>query len=194
MREIGDTGAREVISARVTIRASSAADIPAITAVYSHHVLNGLASFEIVPPDEAEIARRRDEILAQHLPYRVAVLDGRIAGFAYAAPFRTRPAYRYTLEDSVYIAPAAARRGVGRALLVSLLDICSALGYRQMIAVIGDSGNAASIGLHQSCGFARVGQLPSVGFKHRRWVDSVLMQRALGPGDGAVPEQSAATE
>jgi len=161
--------------------------VPALAALYAHHVLNGLASFEITPPDAAEIGRRRDEILARKLPYLVAELGESVAGYAYAAPYRARPAYRYTLEDSVYVDPAAARRGVGRALLGALVEACAALGYRQMIAVIGDSGNAASIGLHAACGFARIGVLPSVGFKHGRWVDSVLMQRALGPGDAAAP-------
>lgn len=175
------------VEAEMAIRASEQADVPAIQAIYAHHVLNGLASFEIVPPDEAEIGRRRDELRAQGLPYLVAVLDGKVSGYAYAAPYRTRPAYRYVLEDSVYVDPSAARRGVGRALLESLLAECAALGYRQMIAVIGDSGNAASIGLHEACGFARTGLLPSVGFKHGRWVDSVLMQRPLGPGDTTLP-------
>lgn len=181
--------ASEAAPAQAAIRASRRADVPAITSIYAHHVLNGLASFELTPPDEAEIARRREEILLCDLPYLVTVLDGRIAGYAHAAPYRARPAYRYALEDSVYVDPAAARRGVGRALLDTLLAACAALGYRQMIAVIGDSGNAASIGLHEACGFTRTGVLPSVGFKHRRWVDSVLMQRALGNGDRTAPEQ-----
>lgn len=172
---------------RVTIRASAQADVRAIAAIYAHHVRNGLASFEIVPPDDAEIARRRDSILARGLPYLVAELGRRIAGYAYAAPYRERPAYRYTLEDSVYIDPWAARQGVGRALLDSLIGTCAALGYRQMVAVIGDSANAASIGLHEACGFVRTGLLPSVGFKLGRWVDSVLMQRALGSGDAEAP-------
>lgn len=179
---------------RSAIRASLPSDVPAIASIYAHHVLNGLASFEIVPPDAAEIARRREEILACGLPYQVAVLDDKVAGYAYAAPYRARPAYRYTLEDSVYVDPAAARNGVGRALLEALLATCATLGYRQMIAVIGDSGNAASIGLHEACGFTRTGLLPSVGFKHRRWVDSVLMQRALGAGDETAPEQGEAPE
>jgi phosphinothricin acetyltransferase len=177
------------IGGRVTIRASAPADVRAIAAIYAHHVRSGLASFEIVPPDDAEIARRRDSILARGLPYFVAELDRRIAGYAYAAPYRERPAYRYTLEDSVYIDPPAARHGVGRAPLESLIAACTTLGYRQMIAVIGDSANAASIGLHTACGFARTGLLPSVGFKLGRWVDSVLMQRALGAGGTILPER-----
>jgi L-amino acid N-acyltransferase YncA len=194
VRRTGDTGAREAQSARVAIRAGTRADVTAIAAIYAHHVLTGLASFEIAPPDEAEIARRRDGILARSLPYLVAELDGGVAGYAYAAPYRERPAYRYTLEDSVYVAPAAGRRGVGRALLDSLLATCARLGYRQMIAVIGDSGNIASIALHAACGFAHAGLLPGVGFKHRRWVDSVLMHRALGSGDRADPEEIAVSE
>ena len=188
--DAGASGAEGEIAAQPTIRACVEADVHAIVAIYAHHVLNGLASFEIVPPDEAENARRRNEILAHGLPYLVAELDCSVAGYAYAAPYRSRPAYCHTLEDSVYVDPAAARRGVGRTLLAALLDACAALGYRQMIAVIGDSGNAASIGLHEACGFTQTGLLPSVGYKHRRWVDSVLMQRPLGPGDGAAPEQS----
>jgi L-amino acid N-acyltransferase YncA len=168
------------------LRVSRREDVPALAAIYAHHVLNGLASFEIMPPDQDEIALRREGVLARGLPYLVAELDGRIAGYAYAAPYRTRPAYRFALEDSVYVDPSAARRGIGRALLAALIEACAVLGYRQMVAVIGDSGNAASIGLHAACGFVHAGILPSVGFKHGRWVDSVLMQRALGPG-GAVP-------
>jgi len=182
------------VTAGVAIRASLQTDVPAIQAIYAHHVRHGLASFEIVPPDQAEIARRRDELLARGLPYLVAALEGKVSGYAYAAPYRARPAYRYVLEDSVYVDPSAGRRGLGRALLESLLGECAALGYRQMIAVIGDSGNAASIGLHAVCGFARTGLLPSVGFKHGRWVDSVLMQRSLGPGDTTLPEDAERAE
>ncbi len=183
-----EEGAAPGLAAAAHIRASEPADLPAVTAIYAHHVLHGLASFEIVPPDETEIARRRDDVLARGLPHLVGLLDGKVAGFAYAAPYRSRPAYRHTLEDSVYVDPAAARRGLGRALLDVLLASCAALGYRQIIAVIGDSGNLASIKLHEASGFVRVGLLPSVGFKHRRWVDSVLMQRALGPGDSIAPQ------
>jgi L-amino acid N-acyltransferase YncA len=177
---------------QVAIRPSLREDVPALAVIYAHHVLNGLASFEIVPPGEDEIALRREGVLKRGLPYLVAELDGRIAGYAYAAPYRTRPAYRYALEDSVYVAPGAARQGVGRALLDALIVACAALGYRQMVAVIGDSGNAASIGLHAACGFAHAGLLPSVGFKQGRWVDSVLMQRALGPGNAVPPDDSGA--
>lgn len=190
MRREEAIGAPAATAAPRAVRASREADVPALTAIYAHHVLNGLASFEIVPPAEAEIARRRAEVLARGLPYLVAEAGAGVAGFAYAAPYRVRPAYRYTIEDSVYVAPSAARRGIGRALLAALIEACAALGFRQMIAVIGDSANAASIGLHAACGFTRAGLLASVGFKHGRWVDGVLMQRALGPGDSVVPDAS----
>ena len=170
-----------------TVRDSGDEDIPAIQAIYAHHVLHGLASFEEAPPDAAEIGRRRADGLARRLPYLVAELEGSVVGYAYAAPYRTRVAYRYTLENSVYVAAGLVGRGVGRALLAVLIPRCEAAGYRQMVAVIGDSANEASIGLHAAFGFARVGLLPSVGFKFGRWVDSVLMQRALGPGDGTLP-------
>jgi phosphinothricin acetyltransferase len=150
-------------------------------------VRTALASFELTPPDAAEIARRRVDVLARGLPYVVAELAGAVVGFAYAAPYRLRPAYRYTVEDSVYVHRDAAGRGVGRELLERLIADCAAAGYRQMIGVIGDSGNAASIGLHAACGFARAGLLPAVGFKFGRWVDSVLMQRPLGEGDATPP-------
>lgn len=169
------------------IRPSRAEDLPAIAGIYAHHVLTGLASFEVEPPDEAELCRRRDDVLGRGLPHLVAERGGRVQGYAYAAPYRTRPAYRHTVEDSVYVAPDALRGGVGRALLERLVRLCEERGCRQMVAVIGDSGNAGSIGLHEAVGFRRVGLLPSIGFKFGRWVDSVLMQRALGPGDGAPP-------
>jgi phosphinothricin acetyltransferase len=170
------------------VRASRPADLPAITAIYAHHVLRGLASFELTPPDADEMARRRDEVLARGLPHLVAEANGRLAGYAYAAPYRERPAYRYTLEDSVYIHPDCIGRGIGRALLEVLIEACTVAGYRQLIAVIGDSGNAGSIGLHAACGFVRTGLLPGVGFKFGRWVDSVLMQRDLGAGDRTLPD------
>ena len=162
-------------------------DLPAIQAIYSHHVLTGLASFEEAPPSAAELGRRYDEVIAKELPYLVADFGGSVAGFGYCAPYRARSAYRYALEDSVYVRPDAQGRGVGSALLAELIRRCEALGYRQLIAVIGDSGHAASIGLHESQGFLRVGTLRSVGFKFGRWVDSVLMQRPLGSGDATKP-------
>ena len=174
---------------RPDVRASRAEDVPAIQSIYAHHVLHGLASFEEVPPDVQEMVRRREEVLGRCLPYLVATIDGAVAGYAYASPYRTRSAYRYTLEDSVYIAHDQVGRGIGRTLLGALIPLCEAAGYRQIVAVIGDSGNAASIGLHAAFGFAHVGSLPSVGFKLGRWVDSVLMQRALGSGDGTAPDR-----
>lgn len=172
----------------IAVRPSRVEDIDAIQAIYAHHVLHGLASFEEMPPDAAELAKRRDALLAQGMPYLVAELEGRVVGYAYAGPYRTRSAYRYTLEDSVYVAPGLEGRGIGRALLTRLVEECERLGGRQLVAVIGDSGNTGSIRLHAALGFQHAGLLPSVGFKHGRWVDSVLMQRPLGPGDETLPE------
>lgn len=176
----------------LAIRPSTADDLPAIQAIYAHHVLHGIASFEEVPPDAAELGRRRADVLARGLPHLVAERDGAVVGFAYAGPYRTRPAYRHTVEDSVYVAHGLSGGGVGRALLERVVALCEAAGCRQMVAVIGDSGNNGSIRLHESLGFTRVGLLPSIGFKLGRWVDSVLMQRALGPGDTVPPGQETA--
>jgi phosphinothricin acetyltransferase len=169
------------------IRAARGEDLSSIQGIYAHHVLHGLASFELDPPDEAEITRRYRSVRALGLPYLVAEIGGAVAGYAYAAPYRTRPAYRFTVEDSIYIDEKQAGRGIGGALLAALIAGCEAQGCRQMIAVIGDSQNLASIRLHEKFGFARTGLLPSVGWKFGRWVDSVLMQRALGSGDDAAP-------
>lgn len=171
----------------VVIRETTDADLPDIRAIYSHHVLHGLGSFEEIPPDLAEMRRRRGDVLARGLPYIVAMLAERVAGYAYAGPYRTRSAYRYTVEDSIYVSPDFHRQGVGRALLAELISRCTALGYRQMIAVIGDSANDGSIGLHAAQGFVQVALLPAVGFKFGRWVDGVLMQRALGEGQTTLP-------
>lgn len=171
------------------MRPATAADFPAIQAIYAHHVLHGLASFEEVPPGVDELRARRDEITRRGLPYLVADLGGTIAGYGYCALYRTRSAYRYALEDSVYVRADATGRGVGAAILGELIGRCEALGYRQLIAVIGDSAHAASIGLHASLGFLRVGTLRSVGYKRGRWVDSVIMQRPLGRGDALPPER-----
>jgi phosphinothricin acetyltransferase len=164
-------------------------DLPRVQAIYAHHVLNGLASFEEAVPDLTEMRRRYEATLAQGFPYIAAETGASpsLAGYAYAGPYRTRPAYRYSIENSVYIAPESIGQGVGRALLTELIARCTTLGYRQMVAVIGDSGNVASIGLHQSLGFALAGNIRSVGFKFGRWVDSVIMQRPLGSGDGDIP-------
>ncbi len=165
------------------VRPALAADLDAVTAIYREHVLHGSASFEITPPDVAEISRRHGAIVAEGLPYLVAELEGGIAGYAYAGPYRPRPAYRFTVEDSVYLGPGMQGRGIGRALLAALIEACRRAGRRQMIAVIGDSANVASIGLHTALGFRHVGTLTDVGFKHDRWLDSVIMQRSLAQPD-----------
>jgi len=169
------------------VREARPQDLAAVQRIYAHHVLTGLASFELEPPDEAEIRRRQEALAGRGLPFLVAELEGAVRGYAYAGPYRVRPAYRYTVEDSVYVAPEAMGRGLGRALLGELVRCCAGLGMRQMVAVIGDSGNLASIRLHEAHGFSRAGLLRSVGFKFGRWVDSVLMQRGLGDGDATLP-------
>ncbi len=169
------------------LRDAAPADLPAITRIYAHHVLHGTATFEEIPPALGEMTTRFDAIAAQGLPYLVAELDGRIAGYAYASLYRTRSAYRFTLEDSVYVDHGLRRRGLGRALLAGLLARSEALGYRQMIAVIGDSAQTASIGLHRALGFEHAGLYRSVGLKSGRWLDTVLMQRSIGQGDRTVP-------
>ncbi len=172
----------------VSIRDATEDDLAAIQAIYAHHVNHGLGSFEEVPPNVDEIARRRDVARDNGLPYLVAELDGVVRGFAYASPFRTRSAYRYSVEDSVYVGPDALGAGIGSALLAALIERCTERGFRQMVAVIGDSANQASIGLHAKHGFVQTGLMPAVGFKFGRWVDTVRMQRALGPGDTTLPE------
>jgi L-amino acid N-acyltransferase YncA len=176
-------------SAVAGVRDSVEHDLPEIAAIYTHHVTHGLASFEEEAPDAAEMGRRRKELLARGFPYLVAATrpDGGVLGYAYAGPYRTRSAYRFSVENSVYVSPDAARQGLGRQLLTTLIERCTAAGFRQMIAVIGDSGNVGSIGLHQALGFRRVGVLTAVGFKQGRWVDCVLMQTALGPGPSIDP-------
>jgi len=172
------------------IRDSRDEDVAAIGAIYGHHVLHGLASFEEVPPPIEEIALRRADILARGLPYLVAERPdkGRVIGYCYAGPFRPRIGYRYTLEDSIYIDAAEVGRGIGRRLLAPLIERCAELGYRQMVAVIGGRETIASIRLHEAVGFTHVGIFSAVGFKFGRWVDTVLMQRALGPGSSTSPE------
>ena len=178
------------ISMPPTVRSATPADIPAIAGIYAHAVINGTASFEIEPPDDNEMRQRMEGLLRGGYPYLVgAVGDAAILGFAYAGPYRPRPAYRYCVEDSVYIAPDAQGRGIGRLLLAALIAACEERGFRQMIAVIGDSAQAASIGLHRAEGFERVGTLGAVGYKHGRWLDSVLMQRRLGPGATEPPRR-----
>jgi L-amino acid N-acyltransferase YncA len=165
-----------------SIRAAGPADIASITRIYDHAVRQGTASFEIEPPDETEMARRLRNLMEGGYPYLVAELDGTVAGYAYAGPYRARPAYRWTVEDSVYVAPAAYRRGIGRALLDRLIDESAARNFRQMIAVIGDSAQTASIELHRTTDFRFVGKIENVGFKFGRWLDSIIMQRPLGAG------------
>ena len=170
-----------------TIRPADLSDIAAITRIYAHAVEHGTASFELEPPDEAEITRRYHALRNGRFPYIVAEIDGAVAGYAYAGPYRARPAYRFTIEDSIYIDPAMHRRGVGRALLERLLVESEKEGFRQMIAVIGDSNQAPSIELHKALGFRMVGTFEAVGYKFGRWLDSVLMQKALGKGASATP-------
>ena len=169
------------------VRAAAQGDLAAIHAIYAHHVLRGLATFEEVPPDVEEMRRRHQDVTSLGLPYLVAVERGEILGYGYCAPYRARSAYRYALEDSIYIKDGHLGKGIGTRLLGELLRICAGLGYRQVVAVIGDSANGGSIALHARLGFLRVGTLRSTGFKLGRWVDSVLMQRPLGAGDGAPP-------
>lgn len=171
----------------VSIRGSRDADMAAVQRIYAHHVLNGFGSFEETPPDLAEIMRRRAAHLARSLPYLVAESGGRVLGYAYAAPFLPRSAYRFTVENSIYVDPVATGRGIGRRLLGELIRQCTALGYRQMVAVIGDSRNASSIKLHEALGFTLAGRLRSVGRKRGRWLDSVMMQLTLGEGDSTEP-------
>ena len=171
----------------IAVRSSRDDDIPKIAAIYRHHVLHGVASFEDIPPDEDEVARRRGDILALKLPYLIAERSGRVVGYCYASRYRERSAYRFTLEDSIYVDAAEVGRGIGRALLSTLVERCCELGYRQMIAVIGGSDQWPSIRLHETLGFTRTGLLPAVGFKFGSWVDCVLMQRALGFGATTSP-------
>lgn len=170
------------------IRAAETSDAEALAAIYGHHALHGFGTFEEEPPSAEEMERRRAAVVARGLPYLVAEEDGRVLGFAYAGPFRLRAAYRYTVEDSVYVAPDALGRGVGRRVLGAVLEACEQTGLRQVLAVIGDSDNAGSIGLHRALGFEPSGVARSVGYKHGRWVDIVFMQKALNGGAGRDPD------
>ena len=173
------------MSDQPAVRGCTRADLPAVCAIYALEVREGTASFELEPPSLAEMSARLAAIEAASLPFLVAERDGQIAGYAYAAPYRPRPAYRYTVEDSVYVARWARRQGVGRALLQAVIERASARGLRQMVAIIGDSAHAASIELHARAGFRLVGTLERVGWKFDRWLDTVIMQRPLGPGAAA---------
>lgn len=167
------------------IRPSTDADLPAIVDIYAHNVLNGTGTFELEAPDLAEMTRRRADVLSKGLPWLVAERDGQVLGYAYANHFRPRRAYRFCVEDSIYLAPQAMRQGMGRALLAELVGRCEALGARQMLAVIGDAANEGSIGVHRALGFEHTGVLKAAGWKFGRWLDVILMQRALGLGDAS---------
>ena len=175
--------------ASLDIRPAEAADLPFITEIYDHAVRYGTATFELVAPDLAEMTQRFEALIEGGYPYFVAVLDGRVVGYAYAGAYRPRPAYRFTVENSIYLQPQIHRRGIGLKLLQRLIVESEARGYRQMIAVIGDSANAGSIGVHIKTGFAMVGTHPNVGFKFGRWLDTVMMQRSLGEGAATVPAE-----
>ena len=169
------------------IRPATEADLPFITEIYEQAVRFGTATFELIPPDLAEMRRRFDVLMEGGFPYFVGVLEGRVGGYAYAGPYRPRPAYRFTVENSIYLDPAIHRRGVGLVLLRRLIEECETRGYRQMIAVIGDSANAGSIGVHTRCGFEMIGTHPNVGLKFGRWLDTVMMQLPLGAAAKTVP-------
>ena len=178
----------------VPIRPATFADIPAITRIYAHAVEHGTASFELEPPGEAEMRSRMQAILDGNFPYIIAELDGTVAGYAYASFYRTRPAYRFTVENSVYVAPDMHRRGIGKVLLEKLIEECTTRGFRLMVAVIGDSKQIASIGVHEACGFTHAGMIPNIGYKFGRWLDTVLMHLPLGEGAQTAPEDRASTQ
>ncbi|HYF17540.1 MAG TPA: GNAT family N-acetyltransferase [Ramlibacter sp.] len=171
-----------------SIRPSTDADLPAITAIYAHHVLHGTGTFETAPPTQEEMAGRRTDVLAKGLPWLVAESGGRVLGYAYCQWFKPRPAYRFSAEDSIYLHPDAAGRGLGKRLLTELLAAAETAGVRKLIAVIGDSGNAGSIGVHRAVGFTPVGTIANCGWKFGRWLDIVLMDKPLGAGAGSPPE------
>jgi L-amino acid N-acyltransferase YncA len=177
------SGATMSLVAGPLIRPSTAADVTSISHIYAYHVMQGTATFEITPPTAEEMARRRDAILEEGLPYLVAESGGVVAGYAYTGLYRPRPAYRYTVEDSIYLHPDYLRKGIGKQLLAELIRQCELGRWRQMIAVIGDSANTASIRVHENAGFFHAGTFQSVGWKFGRWLDTVLMQRPLGAGD-----------
>jgi phosphinothricin acetyltransferase len=172
----------------VSIRPAALSDIPAITRIYGHAVTHGTASFELEAPTEAEMRKRMETLLAGQFPYIVAELDGAVAGYAYAGPYRARPAYRFSVENSIYVAPEMHRRGIGRVLLKALIEASTARGFRLMIAVIGDSAQKASIGIHKAHGFKDAGVFKNVGYKFGRWLDTVHMQLPLGDGPNTPPK------
>ncbi|HEY8048788.1 MAG TPA: GNAT family N-acetyltransferase [Ramlibacter sp.] len=173
-----------------SIRPSRDADVPAITAIYAHHVLNGTGTFETTPPTEDEMKSRRADVLAKGLPWLVMEDDGRVVGYACCVPFRPRPAYRFCVEDSIYMHPEAAGKGLGKQLLAETVRRAEALGMRKLIAVIGDSGNAGSIGVHRALGFTHAGTIQSCGWKFGRWLDIVIMERAVGAGNTTAPQDT----
>jgi len=171
----------------VLLRSAKTSDIAAITRIYADAVTHGTASFELEPPDEAEMMRRYEALVENGYPYLVAEVSGAIAGYAYAGPYRARPAYKWTVENSIYVAPEFHRRGIGLRLLKALIVESERRGFRQMIAVIGDSAQTPSIGVHTAAGFAPVGVFRAIGYKHGKWLDTPLMQLMLGKGDAAPP-------
>lgn len=172
------------------IRPSTEADLPALTAIYGHHVLHGTGTFETTPPTEADMAGRRADVLGKGLPWLVAEEDGRVLGYAYCQWFKPRPAYRFSAEDSIYLHPDAAGKGLGKQLLTALIAQAESVGVRKLIAVIGDSGNVGSIGVHRALGFTPVGTIANCGWKFGRWLDIVLMEKVLGEGSSTPPETS----
>jgi phosphinothricin acetyltransferase len=172
------------------IRPVSDDDMAAIQTIYAHHVLHGLASWELQPPNVAELTARRDVLLAGGYPFVVAMVDGELVGYASAGPYRTRPAYRFTVENTIYLHPDRPGQGIAQPLLQRVIDDCTARGYRQMIAVVGDSGNQPSIRFHEKMGFRQVGLINAIGWKAGRWLDSVILQRALGTGADAPPAET----
>ena len=187
-KSFGDAAPVDPLSSnKPMLRDATAADMAAVQSIYAAHVSHGTGTFEEAPPNVEEMTNRWQSILGRELPYLVAGFDGQVQGFAYVAPFRPRSAYRHTVEDSIYVNPETVGRGLGQFLLGQLIERCTARGYRQMVAVIGDSENTASIRLHSSLGFRRAGVLTSVGFKFGRWVDAVFMQLALGDGEHTLP-------
>lgn len=171
------------------LRDARESDMPAVQAIYAHHVIHGTASFELEPPTVEQMLQRRADICANGLPYLIAEREGEVVGYAYATPYRPRPAYRFTVEDSVYVREGMAGFGIGHALLAAVIQHCTESGRRQMVAIIGNSENSASIRLHARLGFRQVGVFESVGFKHGRWLDTVIMQRELGEGASTTPDR-----
>ncbi|MFM0397242.1 GNAT family N-acetyltransferase [Paraburkholderia phytofirmans] len=192
MTHAAPTASGSTNTAAPLIRDATEADLPAIQAIYAHHVLTGVASFEETPPSVDDLRTRLASVRSHGLPYMVAEIDGEVAGYCYATPYRPRAAYRNTIEDSIYVNDAYRGRGLGRVLLQALIERCETGPWRQMVAVIADGGSGGSLSLHTQLGFALTGTLKAVGFKHGRWLDTTLMQRTLGKGDSSVPDDVSA--